>query len=180
MNIKTTETSQKGMMFLDGVYESFELNLNSWSKSDYINQWKSAAQHSLDHRAVSALIKNYERPNGNVKKIDIYTIIPEEMTNPLDYIFRSDTQKSFYITESFVFITDDINNIKNDIEFKKIYDAFGEYFPIYYFDESSMSKFYLYLSDRIEGISSWKISERDLKTVLDIGMINNVNSQSSR
>lgn len=168
MKIKTTETSQKGMIFLDDVYETFELNLNSWSQSDYINQWKSAAKHSLDYRCVSALIKNYERPVGNVKKIDIYTIIPEEMTNPREYIFRLDAPKSFYITESFIFITNDVNNLKNDIEFKKIYDAFGAYFPIYYFDESSMSKFYLYLSDRIEGISNWKISEDNLKTVLKL------------
>lgn len=90
------------------------------------------------------------------------------MTNPREYIFRLDAPKSFYITESFIFITNDVNNLKNDIEFKRIYDAFGEYFPIYYFDESSMSKFYLYLSDRIEGISNWKISEDNLKTVLKL------------
>ena len=168
MKIKTTETSLKGMILLDDVYETFELNLDSWSKFDYINQWKSAAKHSLDYRAVSAFIKNYDRPAGNVRKIGIYTIIPEELTNPIDYAFRSDTPKSFYITESFIFITNDVNNLKNDIEYTKIYDAFGEYFPIYYFDESSVVKFYLYLSDRIEGISNWKISEENLKTVLEL------------
>jgi len=31
-----------------------------------------------------------------------------------------------------------------------------------------MDKFYQYLSDRIEGVSNWKISEKDLKSVLNL------------
>lgn len=171
-NFITVNTQQKDKIvtkiLLNNEYESFDLNLKDWSLADYINQWKDAAQYALECRCVSALITNYESPSSGVKKISIFTIIPEELTDPKYYAFQDKEAENFYLTESFVFITNNIevflsNNAYDDI--KKVY---GDYFPIIYFDEKNLFRFYMYLSDKVNGISNWKIEKSKLKTILNL------------
>lgn len=162
-----TEDEITAGILLDGEYERFNLNLVDWTKDDYIEQWKHAAKYSLKNREVSAFIKNYENAQHHVKMIGIYTIIPEELTNPNQYLTSEDGE-DFFITESFVFITENEKTLTTDKAFNKIKKAFGNYFPIFYFDKNRLDKFYLYLSDRIEGISNWKITNKDLKSILKL------------
>lgn len=76
--------------------------------------------------------------------------------------------KIFFITESFVFITENEKTFITNKAFKKIKKAYGRTFPIFYFDKNRIDKFYLYLSDRVEGISSWKITEKNLESILNL------------
>lgn len=154
-------------IFLDDVYERFNLNLVDWAKKDYIAQWKHAAKYSLKNREVSAFINNYENAKRHVKVIGIYTIIPEEHTIHKNAPFSEDGE-DFFITESFVFITENEKTFITNKSFKKIKKAYGRTFPIFYFDKNRMDKFYLYLSDRVEGISSWRITGKDLESILNL------------
>lgn len=154
-------------ILLDGEYERFNLNLVDWAKKKYISQWKHAAKYSLKNREVSAFIKSYENAQHHVKVIGIYTIIPEEHTiHKSDLI--SEDGKDFFITESFVFITENEKTFTTNKSFKKIKKTYGRTFPIFYFDKNRMDKFYLYLSDRVEGVSSWKITGKDLESILNL------------
>lgn len=154
-------------ILLDGEYERFNLNLVDWAKKNYISQWKHAAKYSLKNREVSAFIKSYENAQHHVKAIEIYTIIPEERTiHKSDLI--SEDGKDFFITESFVFITENEKTFTTNKSFKKIKKTYGRTFPIFYFDKNRMDKFYLYLSDRVEGVSSWKITGKDLESILNL------------
>jgi len=157
----------KAGIFLEGEYELFELNLTDWNIKDYISQWKHAAKYSLKNREVSALIQNYQHAKNHVKIIRIYTIIPEEFTIHKSALGTKDG-KDFFITESIVFITENEKTFISNKSFKKIKKNFGRNFPIFYLDIKRMDKFYQYLSDRIEGVSNWKISEKDLKSVLNL------------
>lgn len=154
-------------ILLDGEYEQFNLNLVDWSKEDYIDQWKHAAKYSLKNREISGFIKNYENAYHHVKMIGIYTIIPEELTNPQKYL-TSEEGCDFFITERFLFITENEKTFTSNDSFDEIEKSLGNFFPIYYFNKSRIDKFYLYLSARIEGISSWKITEEDLESVLNL------------
>lgn len=77
-------------ILLDGEYEQFNLNLVDWSKEDYIDQWKHAAKYSLKNREILGFIKNYENAYHHVKMIGIYTIIPEELTNPQEFLISEE------------------------------------------------------------------------------------------
>lgn len=154
-------------ILLDGEYERFNLNLVDWAKKNYISQWKHAAKYSLKNREVSAFIKSYENAQRHVKVIGIYTIIPEEYTIHKNDLISEDG-KDFFITESFVFITENEKTFTTNKSFKKIKKTYGRTFPIFYFDKNRMDKFYLYLSDRIEGVSSWKITGKDLESILNL------------
>ena len=163
----SNENEVFAQILLGGEYENFILNLKDWSKEDYIFQWKHAIENSLKNREVSALMQNYEKAYDHVKAIRIYSIIPEEFTAG-EIGITSDESKDFYITESFIFITENEKTFTNDIHFNKIKKAYGRFFPIFYFDKQRMDKFYLYLSDRVEGISSWKVTAKDLQGALDL------------
>lgn len=154
-------------IFLDDEYERFSLNLTDWTKEDYICQWKHAARYALENRDVSAFIKNYESAQQSVKMIWINTIIPEELTDPRKYLTSEDGQ-NFFITESVVFITENENTFTSDDAFNEIKQAFGNCRPIFYFDKNRIDKFYLYLSDRIEGVSNWTITKQDLESIFNL------------
>lgn len=146
--------------------EQFELNLTTWSQVDYINQWEHAVKFTLENGAVSVLIKNYESALNGVKKISIFTIIPEEVVDPKKYIFQNIESEFFYITESFIFITETLDLLDSNEPFEKIKEIYGDYFPIFHFDVKNLFRLYLYMSDNVEGRSNWKIDRNMLKTVL--------------
>lgn len=171
-SLLTVNTDIKNKVFvnilLDNKYEMFELNLKNWSKNDYVNQWKDAARYSLENRCVSGLIKNYESSINGVKKINIFIIIPEEVNDPKSFIFQRKIPEDFYITESFVFVTENIDTFLSNESYERIKEIYGDYFPIIYFDQNFLFRFYLYLSDRVEGISNWKIKGSMIKTILEL------------
>ncbi|MBU3845589.1 MAG: hypothetical protein H9855_01155 [Candidatus Acinetobacter avistercoris] len=155
-------------ILLAGEYELFNLSLVDWSKEDYIDQWKHAAKHSLINRRSSCFIKNYENAYHHVKMIGIYTIIPEEVANPRKYFVSEEEASDFFITEKFLFITENEKTFTSNDSFDEIEKSLENPFPIFYFNKSRVDKFYLYLSDRIEGISNWRITKEDLESVLDL------------
>jgi|GEM_PF-4799956 len=148
---------------LGGECETFDLITNDWSLKKYISQWKHAARIALNSRQTVGLIKRYESSKNHVKSIDIYTIIPKEEAYPNTY----DESSGFYITESFMFISERLEVLSSNQYFDEIYESYGHYFPIYYFDENNISRFYLYLSDKVEGVSSWEVTNKDLRAILD-------------
>ncbi len=150
-------------------YEAFELNLNNWTREQYVLQWKNAAKYAMQKRLTSAFICDYECAKNNIKLIKIYSVIPEEATCPREYLDCDDTENlDFFITESFVFITEDVNKLKLEDSYEQIFSVYDEYFPIYYLNPDHIQYFYLYLSDRIEGVSNWRISKEDLLSVTRI------------
>ena len=74
----------------------------------------------------------------------------------------------FFMTESFVFITQNEKALTSDFYFDKIFDSYSNYFPIYYFNPNHIERFYLYLSERINGISAWQVSRQQLSTILNL------------
>lgn len=159
------ENTIKAEIFLGGHYETFELNTTDWSKSDYIKQRIHAIKSSLNDRSISGIFKNYEKttPSG-IKNMGVYTIIPEEIA----YSQLEETNtKNFYITESFRFVTERIEILNDDKSFYLINKCYGNYFPIYYLNINKLNHFYLYLSEQVEGISHWKVTEDDLKETLN-------------
>ncbi|WP_445114735.1 hypothetical protein [Acinetobacter sp. WZC-1] len=155
-------------IFLDDEYERFILSTKDWTKGDYINQWKHAVMYALKNREVSGIIKYYECAKSKVKKMSIYTIIPEEQTKSSDDFFSESDANDFFITESFLFITENEKTFTSNEPFDQIKETYGNYFPIFYFDKYRIDKFYLYLSDNIHGMSSWKIKAEDLESVLNL------------
>lgn len=149
-------------ILLDDHYEKFSLNLKDWTKDDYIKQWKHAAKYSLENRELSCLIKSYECAYYHVKAINVYTIIPAEM------IYSDNRDESFFITESFLFITENAETFNSNEAFDIIKNNFGNYFPIYYFNISRLDKFYLYLSEVVAGISNWKVEKNNIESILTL------------
>lgn len=142
--------------------ESFKLITSDWDRFDYVNQWKHAVRFSLEYVQPAALIKRYESPRNKISNIEIYTIIPK------NFLFDNEENEDFYITESFIFITDNILVLGSKDNFEEIYEGYGNYFPIYYFDADMMECFYTYLSGEIYGISHWGVSAEQIKEILTL------------
>jgi|24BtaG_2_1085350.scaffolds.fasta_scaffold02111_5 hypothetical protein len=152
---------------LGNEFETFDLITADWSLQKYLRQWKHAALFALQTRETVGLIKSYECSKQHVKVMGIYTVIPIEIAYP-NRLQTSNEQEGFYITESFIFVSERIASLISDDCFNEIYKNYGNYFPIYHFDEKNMNRFYLYLSTKVEGISSWKITCDDLRSVLKL------------
>lgn len=162
------ENTTKAEILLGRYYETFELNTTDWNKSDYIKQWIHAIKSSLDNRDISGIFKNYEKTTpSEIKNMGIYTIIPEEIAYSQS---ENNNTKDFYITESFKFVTEKIEILDDDQGFDLINECYGNYFPIYYLNINKLSHFYLYLSEQVEGVSHWKVTENDLKETLNFLM----------
>ncbi|STY81716.1 MULTISPECIES: hypothetical protein [Moraxella] len=142
--------------------ESFKLITSDWSRFDYVNQWKHAVRFSLEYIRPAASIKRYESPRNKISNIEIYTIIPK------NFLSDNEEDEGFYITESFIFITDNISVLSSKEDFEEIYEGYGNYFPIYYFDTKILECFYTYLSSEIYGISHWDMSTEQLKEILTL------------
>jgi hypothetical protein len=147
--------------------ETFNLVTTDWSLQQYLYQWKHAALLALQTRQTVGFIKSYECSKQHVKTMSIYTIIPKEIAYPNRFQINNE-QEGFYITESFIFVSEDLNALVSDRCFDEIYETYDNYFPIYYFNQKKLNQFYLYLSDKVEGVSSWEITFNDLKSILKI------------
>lgn len=156
-----------GRIRLGSNYETFELNTREWSSEKYLQQWKHAAAWSMNKRETSGIIKNYESSLSQVKKVGIYNLIPKELAYPSRDLFEDESEKDFYITENFIFVTEDVSVLDSNFHFDQIYNAFGNYFPIYYLNFQKIEKFYLYLSQKIEGVSHWEVRRDDLCSFID-------------
>lgn len=152
-----------GNILLEGNIETFPLNLCEWSAKDYIQQWKHAARVALKKRRVAGIITNYECSKKDVKMMGVFTIIPKEVANPRRKWEENECEIGFYITNRFIFVSEDISNLISHHQFLKIKRSFGHYFPIYYFDRKNIELFYLYLSEASEGISRWNLSAVELR-----------------
>lgn len=170
MNIVTNLNQKVECKILLGEnYESFDLNLKDWTLENYIHQWKSAARYSLDNREISAFFKSYESSKkGVIKTLSLYTIIPIEMTYSIEECLSKGEDSDFFITERFMFVTENKDSFFSEDDFMKIKESFYEYFPIYYLDLDNLNRFYLYLSDKVENVSKWKVSKKSLETILKI------------
>ncbi|WP_037588718.1 hypothetical protein [Stenoxybacter acetivorans] len=156
----------KAQILLGDNYETFELYTGDWSKEDFVNQWKSAVRLSLKKRETTALFKNYKHDSiSGIKILWLYTIIPEELAYPDKFIHADGVD--FYITESFRFFTEKLEILADDASYNLINKNYGHYFPIYWLNIHKLERFYLYLSDRVEGISHWKVNKQDLKSILN-------------
>ncbi|MFC0821212.1 hypothetical protein [Moraxella marmotae] len=163
--IKIDPKNNSAKILLGDNYESFELYTGSWQFKQYIQQWKDAARLLLDTGSTVCLIKHYEAAKDHVKTMHLYTIFPKNTAYPLCEDIGDD---EFFITESFVFITQDEKVLTTNFYFDKIFDSYSSHFPIYYFDPDHIERFYLYLSERVNGISAWQVSRQQLGTILEL------------
>lgn len=147
-------------------YESFKPDTKDWQLKHYVQQWQSAIRLLLDTGSTVCLIKHYEAAKQHVKQMGIYTIFSQESAYPCEQI---DNDK-FFITECFIFITERVEHLSNQFYFDKIFDHYDHHFPIYYFNPNHIEHFYLYLSERTNGISVWEVSRQQLATVFELNI----------
>lgn len=160
--------SATAAILLGEQYETFSLNLTDWSLTDYLKQWQNAIDLAIQNRCTVALIKNYEKATEHVKMMWIYTIIPEEDAESRKFFNKDGSD--FFITESFLFFTENKDLLSKSECFEEIYNSFGNYFPIYYFKEEHIKYFYLYLSPNISDVSHWKVSATTLSTITSLSI----------
>lgn len=163
--IKINRKNKTARILLGESYESFELYTKDWTFEQYIQQWRDAVKLLLDADNTVCLIKQYESAKKHVKKMCLYTIFSKESAYPLYNEIDDDV---FFITESFIFITENTDFLTNKFYFDKIFKSYSNYFPIYYFNSNHIEHFYLYLSERTNGISVWEVSRQQLNTFLNI------------
>lgn len=165
--IKIDPKTKTAKILLGDDYESFELSTKDWQFEQYVQQWKDAARLLLDTGSTVCLIKHYEAAKDCVKMMHLYTVFTKETAYPLCDGISDD---EFLITESFVFITQDERVLTKNLYFDKLFDSYSNHFPIYYFDPNHIERFYLYLSERVNGISSWQVSRQQLGTILELAL----------
>ena len=169
----------------DEQFANFAIDITDWSKDDYVKQWKNAANYALNKRCNSALFTSFQTS----KKFffcQCYILSPEEnvdiekweewnfqLNKTEEEIEQMEKPKDFYITETFLCLTNDVNILNSDEIFKEISEDLDTEVPIYFININRLERFYAYLpnNDAIEiqkGCWHKKVSKKYLESILEM------------
>lgn len=169
----------------DERFANFAINITDWSKDDYVKQWKNVANYALNKRCNSALFTSFQTS----KKFffcQFYILSPEEnvdiekwkewnfqLNKTEEEIEQMGKPKDFYITETFLCLTTDVNVLNSDEVFKEISEDLDTEIPIYFININRLERFYAYLpnNDATEiqkGYWHKKVSKKYLESILEM------------
>jgi len=149
--------SCEGIIYLEGVPETFVASLGHFSKEAYVNQWTEAIQTASRDRKPAALFSNVDLEEDGTGWLWYYTLIPSEEVN-----YGGKHESGIYITHSFKPVC---TNPKSFLTRKYVELEDGtkdEELALYFLDLKQPDRFFGYLDTEIFGRSHWFVRDGDM------------------
>jgi hypothetical protein len=159
-----SDHGQFGTILFGAESDNFNSYFTSFSRKSYEDQWRNSVRILLKDRKPTGLFCNVDLEEDGTGLLWLYTVIPAE-----DAKCEKNRETGYYITQRFLPVCTDPNTFLTRKYWEFEDGTQGKEISYYFLDLAAPERFFDYLDPETCGISSWFVSETDMRDFAEMG-----------